>query len=504
MTSLVPNQPLIRSRLRILRLLACRLLLLLACGPGTCTTIVAAIADPDADPGALKEVQFTGPDKKTCTIKFRWCPSGVMKDGDPDKPGGKPNAMVEGFWLSETEVSQEEYRIVAGEEAMAKAKAHVLDSVSTVPVNSDENLTENDRVAIRVRREVDEKYFADSGMPVLGLPPADADAFCVKLSQVQLQRARGRFSTFLFRMPSHFEWQYACRGESGRKHFLHWPDSPDTKKVGQFANYTDYLKKKDSELFKKHKTKLESFIGTEESMEKLLEDETLDKALKIYLEELLRGLLTPENELQRVADAPTSSWNIKGMVGNVAEWVLLVKEPSADRGKMPSPGDFSSGKTNDSAVFAGSWNSASGKNVPWHHLSIWHWQKDTNYESKQQDIGGFSYGIRILMTDAINETWFADLRHKAEQAYEGKESAKTLMDDFESGKGVSARDKEGRTLAEARIGIYGALAKARSGDSKSAGKLLKDSVVALGVSGDEFFRQLEDVIRDDDLTSHDK
>ena len=78
------------------------------------------------------------------------------------------------------------------------------------------------------------------------------------------------------------------------------------------------------------------------------------------------------------------------------------------------------------------------------------------------------------------------------------------MDDFESGKEVSARDKEGRTLAEARIGIYGALAKARSGDSKSAGKLLKDSVVALGVSGDEFFRQLEDVIRDDDLTNHDK
>ena len=108
------------------------------------------------------------------------------------------------------------------------------------------------------------------------------------------------------------------------------------------------------------------------------------------------------------------------------------------------------------------------------------------------------------MTDAVAETWFADLRHKAEQAYEGKESAKTLMDDFESGKEVSARDKEGRTLAEARIGIYGALAKARSGDSKSAGKLLKDSVVALGVSGDEFFRQLEDVIRDDDLTSHEK
>ena len=231
-------------------------------------------------------------------------------------------------------------------------------------------------------------------------------------------------------------------------------------------------------------------------MEKLLEDETLDKALKPYLEELLRGLLTPDNELQPVADAPISSWNIKGMLGNVAEWVLLV----ADRDKMPSPGDFSNGNENARAVVAGNYF---GKNVPWHHLSIWHWEKDTTYESKQQDIGGFSYGIRILMTDAIDETWFADLRHKAEQAYEGKESAKALMDDFESGKEVSARDKEGRTLADARIGIYGALAKARSGD-KSAGKLLKDSVVALGVSGDEFFRQLEDVIRDDDLTSHDK
>ena len=499
MTSLVTNQPLLRSRLRILRLLACRLLLLLACGPGTCTTIVAAIADPD--PGALKEVQFTGPDKKTCTIKFRWCPSGVMKDGDPDKPGGKPNAMVEGFWLSETEVSQEEYRIIAGEEAMAKAKAHVLDSVSAVPVNSDENLTENDRRHIEERGVADKLYFADSGMPVLGLLPADADAFCVRLSKFQLA---ARFSTFQFRMPSHFEWQYACRGESGRKHFLHWPDSPNTKKVGRFENYSDYLQKEKLGLFETHKEQLNLFDGTEESIVNLLENKTLDKDVKEYLEELLRGLLTPENELQRVADAPTSSWNIKGMVGNVAEWVLLVKKPSADRGKMPSPGDFSSGKIIDSAVLAGSWNSASGKNVPWHHLSIWHWQKDTTYESKQQDIRGFPYGIRILMTDAVAETWFADLRHKAEQAYEGKESAKTLMDDFESGKEVSARDKEGRTLAEARIGIYGALAKARSGDSKSAGKLLKDSVVALGVSGDEFFRQLEDVIRDDDLTSHEK
>ena len=500
MTSLVPNQPVIRSRPRILRLLACRLLLLLACGHSMCTTIVAATVDPD--PGALKELQFTGPDKKTCTIKFRWCPSAKMKDGDPDKPGGKPNAMVEGFWLSETEVSQEEYRIIAGEEAMAKAKAHVLDKVSPVPVNSKENFTPNDRRQIEERGVADKEYFADSGMPVLGLPAADADAFCVKLSQVQ--RARGRFSTFLFRMPSHFEWQYACRGESGRKHFLQWPDSPNTKKVGEFGNYTEYLQKKDPELFEKHKTKLESFNGTDESMEKLLEDETLDKKLKTYLEELLRGLLTPDNELLPVADAPISSWNIKGMVGNVAEWVLLVKEPSADRGKMPSPGDFSNGNTNDSAVVAGSWNSASGKNVPWHNLSIWHWQKNTTYESKQQGIGGFSYGIRILMTDAVAETWFADLRHKAEQAYEGKESAQALMDDFESGVEVSGRDREGRALAEARIGIYGALAKARSDDPKSAGKLLKDSVVALGVSGDEFFRQLEDVIRDDDFTNYDK
>ena len=491
MTSLVPNQPLLRSRPRILRLLACRLLLLLACGHSTCTTIVAATFDPD--PGALKELQF-GPDKKTCTIKFRWCPSAKMKDGDLAGVGVETIAMVEGFWLSETEVSQEEYRIIAGEEAMAKAKAHVLDKVSPVPVNSKEDFTVNDRRHIEERGVADKMYFADSGMPVLGLPPADADAFCVKLSQVQ--RARGRFSTFLFRMPSHFEWQYACRGESKRKHFLQWPDSPETKKVGKSENYTDYLQKNDPELFEKHKEQLNLFDGTEESMVNLLENKTLDKDVKKYLEELLRGLLTPDNELQPVADAPISSWNIKGMLGNVAEWVLLV----ADRDKMPSPGDFSNGNENARAVVAGNYF---GKNVPWHHLSIWHWEKDTTYESKQQDIGGFSYGIRILMTDAIDETWFADLRHKAEQAYEGKESAKALMDDFESGKEVSARDKEGRTLADARIGIYGALAKARSGD-KSAGKLLKDSVVALGVSGDEFFRQLEDVIRDDDLTSHEK
>jgi hypothetical protein len=87
----------------------------------------------------------------------------------------------------------------------------------------------------------------------------------------------------------------------------------------------------------------------------------------------------------------------------------------------------------------------------------------------------------------------------AEQSFDGAITPSVLEGAYESGVEVSGRDKEGRNKVQGRIGIYGALAKARSGDSKGAGKLLKDSVAALGEGGDEFFQQVSAVIQDDDL-----
>ena len=125
---------------------------------------------------------------------------------------------------------------------------------------------------------------------------------------------------------------------------------------------------------------------------------------------------------------------------------------------------------------------------------------EKTYGSKQQDkVRGQSIGMRILMTDAVAETWFADLRQMAEQAYEGKVTANALMDGFQSGLEVVGRDKEGRAIASFRIGIYGALAEARSGDEAKAAQSLRDAVKGLKESGDEFFAQLEPLLSGDDL-----
>lgn len=459
-------------------------------------------------PGELREIQFVGKDGEECVIAFRWCPSGVMKEGNPDDAEGMPAGQVEGFWLSETEVSQHDYRIIAGTEAMDAAKSYVLDNIAEPVANkTSDDLTENDRRAIEERKLAEKTTFADSALPLYGVPPGDADTFCLKLSEAydRFKSATGRradFSTLVFRLPTHYEWQYACRAESKKKHFAEWPESPENTAVGSFKNYREYLEKKNPDLYVKHQEFFDSFNGSETDMVRLLDDAqtTNDKEVRIYLEGLVQMLLPVEKSLRRVTDESPNGWNIRGLLGNVSEWVVVVAEPLADRTDVPYPGGFAKGNVH--AGYAGGYSAPSG-NVPWKSLSIWHWQIN-KYTSKNQDrVRGQNTGIRIVMMDAVAETWFADLRQMAEQAYDGEVSADELLGGFESGMKVVGRDKEGRSVAGPRIGIYGALAKARSGDQVGSSHMLHEAVVGLKESSDAddsvFFSQLEPLLAEDDL-----
>ena len=81
-----------------------RITLLFAC---VFWAVCAHVAAQEPAAGERREIKFVGEKGEECISAFRWCPSAVMKDGDPDDANGKPNAHVEGFWLSETEVSQQ-------------------------------------------------------------------------------------------------------------------------------------------------------------------------------------------------------------------------------------------------------------------------------------------------------------------------------------------------------------------------------------------------------------
>lgn len=455
-------------------------------------------------PGELREIKFVGEDGEECVISFRWCPSGVMTEGDADDPKGMPSGHVEGFWLSETEVSQQEYRVIAGTEALDVAKSYVLDKVAKPVANkSSDELTDNDRRAIEERALTEKTTFADSALPLYGVTPEQADAFCSKLSEAyeRFKSASGRraaFSTLMFRLPAHYEWQYACRSDSNRKHFVEWPEDLENAAVGGFRNLHEYLQKKSPDLYSQHQELFDSFDGSESDMVRLLEDPNTskDKEVRSYLEALLQMLLPLDRDLHRVKDEPPNAWNIRGLLGNVSEWVLVVPVPMTHRDNTPASGEFAKGKLH--ASYAGGYSAPAG-HVPWKSLSIWHWQT-ISYTAKTQDrVRGQRTGIRIAMLDAVSDTWFADLRQIATQAYDGTAMVDVLLDGFESGKEVSGRDREGRPLVNARIGIYGALAAAHCGDEKKASNMLLEAVVGLKESGDEFFSQLEPLLADGDL-----
>jgi formylglycine-generating enzyme required for sulfatase activity len=493
--------PLLYSGLHILRPLVLLCFLLLPCGSRIDTTVVAADGDPDA--GERKEMRFVGPDNEECTIAFRWCPAGMMKEGDPDQPTGSPKDIVGGFWISETEISQKQYRGIAGHDAFEHAKANVLDVIGTpADVSDGSPLTANQQRALEERSAAEKEQFGDGQLPIYGIAPSEAEGFCSHLGQSyeRFQKATGRasgFSTYQFRLPAHFEWQYACRCDSGRKHFADWPAHPDKVPIETFTNYKDFLSKKDPDAYAKHKNAFDAFDGTEQAMVTLLEDKNLKKADKLR-SQLLRTFLNSKEKVQQVDQASETAWGVKGLSENVQEWVFLVADAASDRSNVPQLGEFTSSKATCPAVRAGGWNSP--RNALWQDYSIWHWQSLSSYTYKQEAKSRGQYiGIRVVMIDAVSDTWFAELRSMAEQSFDGAITPSVLEGAYESGVEVSGRDKEGRNKVQGRIGIYGALAKARSGDSKGAGKLLKDSVAALGEGGDEFFQQVSAVIQDDDL-----
>lgn len=107
---------------------------------------------------------------------FRWCPRGNFKMGSPENEKGRKEeefihrvTFSSGFWILETETTQEMWDSVMGEE-----------------------------------RSDDEK---EKKLPVCDVLWSEADAFCEKL---------GRKMEFLVKLPTEAQWEYACRAENSR------------------------------------------------------------------------------------------------------------------------------------------------------------------------------------------------------------------------------------------------------------------------------------------------
>lgn len=459
----------------------------------SCLPVLGFAALPN--PGEQREVFFTGADGEECVIAFRWCPPGRIPAGDPASPSSWHES--EGFWISETEVSLQQFECIAGHQALQEFKEAYFDK----PGYQKTGMDAVDQQVDTERAKVNAQLFGNTAFPVNGVSATRAEAFCddVTIAFHANQDQPGHssmFSTFQFRLPTHFEWQYACRGLSGRKHFVNWPANPARVPAGDFENYREFLRKEDPDAYEKHRVVFDSFDGTEDAMIRLLTHQAPE--VRDVATTLLGFLLDADPDLKQVTSCEADSWGIRGMHGNVAEWVLYSEDAHPSQPVPQFADRTDNGNSTPQLLIAGSWAKAQLKNVSWERLSIWHWQNLTRSAVDASTVGQ-PVGIRLVMTDAVTETWFADLRQMANESFLEKRSTDELAKGVRGGIEVSERDKEGATIADARIGIYDALVRSMTGDDRSAVEKLRDSATTLGESGDDYFAILASVIDSDDF-----
>lgn len=129
---------------------------------------------------------------------FRWCPPGTFTMGSPETEKDRDDSELQhrvtlsrGFWILETEVTQQMYKAVTG----------------TNPSN-----------------------FKGECLPVDQVSWADANSFCKKLSDI-LTKTSDAKSSVTFALPTESQWEYAARAASsgpyaGKLNDLAWYGEP--------------------------------------------------------------------------------------------------------------------------------------------------------------------------------------------------------------------------------------------------------------------------------------
>ncbi|WP_372717711.1 formylglycine-generating enzyme family protein [Novipirellula sp.] len=429
-------------------------------------------------------------------VRFHYCPEGELLRGKP-KPLAAPsgNAMMDkitrgaalatlsGYYIGETEVSQKQYKAVMG--------ASALETV------------------------LDRMLAGDSGgkgdaFPIRGVTVFEAAAFCEALNEIDQssKSSTGSIEDRRFRLPTRDEWQYACRTIGNvekteeRPHFGTWPKIDDIP--GDVRSDCE-------DVWKKNFADRGNFVGTQDQVfDVAAKHENPRRAVEIlsaFMKLALgneRDFATTATEPQPVGSGTRNDWGLFNMHGNVFEWVLAEKDGArlSKIQKMLAEQNEVELNADKGQVFflaGGGYNYSLGQNVSdWITFSSWggHPMKDgepsgyTFSELESQNVvEDAPPGFRVVLERILAKDWILIVRlnsvlgetNAMERTTQSLNANRLAVAELSTGRE--------RSLAEARIDYYEAMAAYRSGDKQKCVKLLEKSKDPLS-GEDPYFDQL--------------
>jgi formylglycine-generating enzyme required for sulfatase activity len=162
-------------------------------------------------PGQLRTDNSAG-------LSMRWCPPGQFVMGSPvgepgrdiDEDPYKVN-LSRGFWLGETEVTQEQWKTVMGRTLRDQASRMLNDQTVYRMGGQDVTLRDVAKPQGKGKDEAQSVCAAEApNVPIYYVSWEDAVEFCRRLT-VKEQAAKRISRDVVYALPTEAQWEYACR-----------------------------------------------------------------------------------------------------------------------------------------------------------------------------------------------------------------------------------------------------------------------------------------------------
>lgn len=424
-------------------------------------------------------------------ITFRYCPSGQIFPGEPKQDDKRSVAAAESellggpkrmspFYLSETEVTVSQFAQVVGFDHFRR-------------------LTGKAAKMKGAKEEVSLLVDGNDKSPIFMVGPLDAIAFCKMLNELQTSGAdigKAEIERLNFRLPSHIEWQFACRAIS---------DADGANKYPHFHSWADYdaLDKNDRakclEEWKEMGRQESDFAGTQFQVAEIITKRystTNSKPLEILSVFLKQGIHS-NRDFSKSTTAPLgsikstgpNSWGLYDMHDNVREWTIAID----DRGELQRLWRelVNQGQINDElrqrkllflAGGAANDTMAGGADAAWNAFAIWGGRPmdvksgTPEYFSLADDETAdktFDYapGLRILLERVLADDWLLVVRRKTVLSNDKLDEALASIDQFQQViREIVAESSQNEKAA--LLAYYAGLAQYRMGKVADAASII--------------------------------